>query len=105
MGRGAMERGHRPRFGVFLPLLLGMSALAMVVVIQAQQTLARRDALMTLNQAQTERVEATGKVQQQLQTLIIRTRMLSESGNAPAARVLQRFDDAGIDLRGYVTPP
>ena len=92
------ERGRRHRHGAFLPLLLMVVALAAVVVIQAQQTLARRDALMTLQQAQSVKVDTSAKVQQQLSTLIARTRELADAGNAPAERVLQRFRQAGIDL-------
>jgi len=96
------ERGRRHRHGAFLPLLLMVAALAAVVVIQAQQTLARRDALMTLQQAQSAKVDTSAKVQQQLTTLIARTRKLADAGNAPAERVLQRFRDAGVDLGTFV---
>ena len=96
------ERGYRRRYGVFLPLLFVLVALAVVVVIQARQTLARRDALMTLHQAQSARVDTSAKVQQQLNTLILRTRALADAGNAPAERVLQRFRQAGVDLDRYV---
>lgn len=95
------ERGHRRRHGPFLPLLLVMVTLAGVVLIQAQQTVARRDALQTLHQAQTDKVETTAKVQQQLATLVQRTRALAEEGNPRASQLIQRFAGAGIDLAGY----
>lgn len=104
MADTAAEREQtRPhRRGAFLPLLLVIATLLIIVLQQAWQSVAQRDAMMTVYQAQREKVETSGKIEEQLMVLTVQTRYLAEGGNPHARKVLERFRNAGVDLGALI---
>lgn len=94
------EQSSAPRSGhsAFLPVAIGLAALLVLLLSQAQQLLSQRGALAALHERQTQPLAEAERMRAQLEAILSGVRALADDGNAPAQRVVEGLARQGISI-------
>ena len=89
------------RRSVYVPLLLGLIALAGWMLVQDVEMWLAREALIQQREGQTNAVAESNKMRQQLNALASRTAALAQKGDADAKAIIDAYAKRGLT---FATP-
>lgn len=89
------------RRSVYVPLLIGLIALAGWLLVQDVEMWQAREALIQQREGQTNAVAESNKMRQQLNALASRTAALAQKGDPDAKAIVDAYAKRGLT---FVTP-
>lgn len=97
-------RSRRPVHSAFVPLLMGLLALATWFALQAWLLGAERKTLRVAHGAQQSTVENSARLRQSLDAIAADTQRLADAGNTNAQRLVEELRRRGVTINVGNTP-
>lgn len=93
------------RYSVFLPILLPVFAILLFAGTQLRSTWGVSGQLQAQQITQAESFEQAKKVRQQLRNLATDLQQLADSGNANAAKIVEKLQQRGVTVNPPTASP